>query len=201
MTSTPPVVLERFRSAAVVLAELPTDAAVYSPLSEAELLEANQLFARSQLALRGGGALIAGEIAHRSAPELGSQGLAQRSGHRTPEQFVKVTTGATGRDGTTAVRVGSLMREAAVEGEVDVVTGVVATPTQPWLSPVTEALAKRSLSIEAAEAIRSGLGSPECAVGEARLTDAASQLVNVALRLDPDALAREARAFRDELDV
>src|SRR6202012_5320765 len=81
------------------------------------------------------------------------------------------------------------------------VPGAFAAPAQPWLSPVTEALAKRSLSIEAAEAIRSGLGSPNSAVDQAQLTDAASQLVNVALRLDPDALAREARAFRDELDV
>jgi hypothetical protein len=180
---------------------LPNDVALYRAASEAALLEANQLFAISQVSLRNGGACIAGEIAHRSAPELGSQGLAQRSGHRTAEQFVKVTTGATGRDAVTAVRVGSLMREAAVEGEIDLVTGVVATPTQPWLSPVTEALQFRSISIEAAEAIRSGLGAPNSAISEAQLRDASAQLVEAAKRLDPDALAREARAFRDELDV
>src|ERR1700743_2065098 len=201
MTSTPPVVLERFRSAAVVLAELPTDAAVYSPLSEAELLEANQLFARSQVALRGGGALIAGEIAHRSAPELGSQGLAQRAGHRTPEQFVKVTTGATGRDAVTAVRVGSLMREAATEGELDVATGELSTPAQLWLSPVAEALGSRTISVEAAEAIRAGVGSPNSAITVEEVRGAAVQLCEVATRLDPDAVAREARAFRDELDI
>jgi hypothetical protein len=201
MTSTPAATLERFRAAAAVLAELPVEAAAYSALSEAQLLEANQLFASSQVALRNGGALIAGEVAHRSAPELGSQGLAQRAGHRTPEQFVKVTTGTTGRDAVTAVRVGGLMREAATAGEVNAATGEILTPTQPWLAPVTEALGTRSISIEAAEAIRAGLGSPNSAIAADRLRDAASELCRAAERLDPDALAREARAFRDELDL
>src|SRR5471030_3249417 len=162
MTSTDTQLLERYRAAVAVLTDLPNDAALYAASSESALLEANQLFATSQILLRNGGAFIAGEIAHRSAPELGSQGLAQRSGHRTPEQFIKTTNGVTGRDAVTAVRVGSLMREAAVasmeiDGEIDLATGVMATQSQPWLSPVTDALGVRSISIEAAEAIRSGL--------------------------------------------
>ena len=201
MNSTDTQLLERYSAAAAVLAELPNDVALYAAASEEALLKANMLYAQSQVSLRNGGAFIAGEIAHRSAPELGSQGLAQRSGHRTPEQLIKVTTKTTGRDAATAVRVGSLMREAAVEGEVDVITGVVATQTQPWLSPVTEALKLRSISIEAAEAIRSGLGVPNSAITEAQLTGAAIELVKAAIQLDPDSLAREARAFRDELDV
>jgi hypothetical protein len=201
MNSTDTLLLGRYRAAAAVLAGLPNDAALYAAASESALLEANQLFAVSQVSLRNGGAFIAGEIAHRSAPELGSQGLAQRSGHRTAEQFIKTTNGVTGRDAVTAVRVGALMREAAVAGEVDLATGLVATPTQPWLAPVTEALGARSISIEAAEAIRSGLGAPNSAITAEQLRDAASQLVSASGRLDPDALAREARAFRDELDV
>jgi hypothetical protein len=201
MSSTPIATLERFRAAAAVLVELPAEAAAYSALSEAQLLEVNQLFASSQVALRNGGALIAGEIAHRSAPELGSQGLAQRAGHRTPEQFVKVTTGTTGRDATTAVRVGALMREAATEGELNAATGEVAIPSQPWLSPVTEALATRTISIEAAGAIRAGLGAPNSAITIEQLRAAAGELCKAARQLDPDAVSREARAFRDELDL
>ncbi len=201
MNSTNTDLLERYRAAAAVLADLPADAALYAAATESALLEVNQLFATSQVALRNGGAFIAGEIAHRSAPELGSNGLAQRSGHRTAEQFIKSTNGVTGRDAVTAVRVGSLMREAGVEGEVDLLTGVVATPTQPWLAPVTEALGSRSISIEAADAIRTGLGTPNSAITSEQLADAARQLVDAARSLDPDALAREARAFRDELDV
>jgi hypothetical protein len=201
MDSTDTQLLERYRAAAAVLAELPTDAALYRAASETALLEANRLFATSQLSLRNGGALVAGEIAHRSAPELGSRGLAQRAGARNAEQFIKTTNGMTGRDAVTSIRVGALMREAAAEGEVDILTGVVATHTQPWLAPVTAALSSRGISIEGAEAIRSGLGVPNSAITEEQLTHAASQLVVAAERLDPDALAREVRAFRDELDV
>jgi hypothetical protein len=193
--------LERFRSAVSVLTELPTEAQAYRVLCEADLLELNQLFATSQRILRGSGALIAGEIAHRSTPELGSQGLAQRAGHRTPEQFVKITTGATGRDAVTAVKVGALMREAAMSGEIDPATGEVATSAQPWLAPVTAALTSRTISIESADAIRVGLGRPNSAITALQLEDAAVQLCEAALSLDPDALAREARAFRDELDI
>ena len=193
--------LERYRSVAAVLADLPTDPAIYAEASESVLLEINGLFARSQVALRHGGALIAGEVAHRSAPGLGSDGMAQRAGHRTAEQFVKITTGSTGRQAVTAVRVGSLMRDASVDGQVDIATGEVFTASQPWLAPVTDALRQRSISVEAAEAIRSGLGAPNSAVTTTQLLDAASELVNAAGALDPDSLARQARAFRDELDV
>ncbi|MDQ1529007.1 MAG: hypothetical protein QOH77_797 [Actinomycetota bacterium] len=200
-TSADTVTLERFRSAVSVLTELPTEAQAYRVLGETDLLELNRLFATSQRILRGSGALIAGEIAHRSTPELGSEGLAQRAGHRTPEQFIKITTGATARDAVTAVKVGELMREAALSGEVDSASGEVATPAQPWLAPVTVALLSRSISIEAADAIRVGLGSPNSAITALQLEDAATQLCEAALSLDPDALAREARAFRDELDI
>jgi hypothetical protein len=201
MTPTDTATLERFRSALSALSELPTEAKVYGALNEVDLLELNRLFAEGQRILRGSGALIAGEIAHRSAPELGSQGLAQRAGHRTPEQFVKVTTGVIGRDAVTAVKVGALMREAAVAGEVDPATGQVESPTQPWLAPVTVALGARAISIEAADAIRLGLGIPNSSIAADRLEDAAAQLCKAAITLDPDALAREARNFRDELDI
>jgi Domain of unknown function (DUF222)/HNH endonuclease len=201
MESTATPTLERFRAASAVLSALPTAASDYAGLTESDLLEANRLLAGAQVSLRNGAALIAGEIAHRSAPELGAQGLAQRAGARTAEQFIKTTNGVTGRDAVTAVRVGSLMREAAAEGSVNIHTGEVAVHTQPWLAPVTVALSSRLISIEAAEAIRSGLGAPNSVITEVQLTDAASQLVDAARSLDPDAVAREARAFRDELDI
>ncbi len=164
MNSTDTQFLERFRAAAAVLAELPCEVALYERVGEAAVVEANQLIATAQILLRNATALVAAQVARRSAPELGSQGLAQRSGHRTAEQFIKSTNGVTGRDAVTAVRVGSLMREAAVDGQVDVLTGVIATPSQPWLSPVAEALSGRTISIEAAESIRSGLGCPNSAI-------------------------------------
>jgi len=186
---------------AAAAAGLPVSATALSGLSESELLEANRLFAASQVALRCTGALIAGEIAHRSTPDLGSNGVAQRAGHRTPEQFVKIVTGLTSREAVTAVRVGNLMREAAAAGDVDLATGEVAVPSQPWLAPVAEALGQRLISVDAAEAIRAGLGSPNSAVSAAQLESAAADLCEAARSLDPDAVARQARAYRDELDL
>jgi hypothetical protein len=194
--------LGRFAAAAAVVGALPRDAGEYAALTEGELLEANRLFAKSLVALRAAGAVIAGEIAHRSAPSLGSEGLAQRAGHRTPEQFVKVVTGVTGREAVTAVRVGTLLRDAGLAGGADPVTGEVAQPpTQPWLMPVAEAVRDRVVSVDAAEAIRAGLGVPNSAVTVEQLTAAAVDLVGGARVLGPDALARQARALRDELDV
>jgi hypothetical protein len=201
MTSNGPAVLECLRSALRVLSELPTDVHEYVALDEADLLESNRLFADALLVLRGAGALIAGEVHHRSMPQLGSRGLAQRSGHRTPEQFIKITTGSTAREAVTAVRVGVLLREAATAGEADAVTGEIADAAQPWLGPVAATVQSRAISIEAAEAIRAGLGVPNAAVDAEQLEDAARQLCVSALRLDPDSLSRQARAFRDELDL
>jgi hypothetical protein len=193
--------LERYRSAVAVLSELPANIAVYRLMTEPDLLELNQLHATALRIVGSSGALIAGEIAYRSAPSLGSRGLAQRAGHRTPEQFIKITTGSTGRDATTAVKVGVIMREAATAGEVDPATGQVLAPSRPWLAPVTAALVAREISAQSAEVICVGLGSPNSAVSAEQLLHAATELCKAARSLDTDALAREARAFRDELDI
>lgn len=191
--------LGRFAAATAVVGALPRDAGEYAALTEGELLEANRLFAESLVALRAAGAVIAGEIAHRSAPSLGSQGLAQRAGHRTPEQFVKVVTGVTGREAVTAVRVGAMMRDADAGVAPD--PGDAALPVHSWLAPVTEALRAGCISVDAAEAIRAALGSPNSAVTALQLTAASTDLVEAARVLDPDALAKRARVLRDELDV
>src|ERR1700759_4948241 len=125
MDSTGTSTLEGYRAALGALSQIPVAATEYRALNEFDLLELNGIAAECRRILGGGAALIAGEIARRSAPEFGSQGLAQRSGHRTAEQFIKVTTGATGRDAVTAVRVGALLIEAANAGEVELATGEI----------------------------------------------------------------------------
>ena len=193
--------VELYRAAVEAVEALPVDISAYQELSEAALLEVNLLAAAASKGLGGSKALIAGEIAHRSAPELGLQGLAQRSGHRTPTQFMVATNGVTGREAVIAVRVGTLAREAATAGQVDRATGEVAVPSQPWLAPVAAALAARALSVEGAEAIRAGLGEPTTAVPADALRTAASRLCRDGAALPPDRLFRAAREARDELDV
>jgi hypothetical protein len=183
------------------LASVPATVDAYRALTDAELPAAASSVSHDRDSLATVSALLAGEVAHRSRPELGSQGLAQRTGYRTAEEFVKVTTRASGRDAVQAVKAGTLLAEAADDGTVDPLTGEVAAPTQPWLAPVAAALAAGELSLSAADAIRSGLGSPNSAVNVQQLRDAASRLCVAARSLDPDRLARRAREARTELDA
>ena len=144
-------------------------------------------------------AVLAAEVARRSAPELGQRGLAQRSGHRTPEVLVRAATGSTIREAAVAVRIGSIMREN--DNIADATTGVIPDSTYPWLAPVGHAVATGTVSVAAAEAIRAGLGSPADGVTVEALTGAAAVLALEATRLDPDRLLRRAREMRDDLDT
>jgi hypothetical protein len=195
-------------SAVAALRVVSTDVTDFRALDEATLLCLNKLSAEAARLSQTQSALIAGEIARRSAPELGSQGLAQRAGHRTAEQFVKITTGSTGRTAMTAVRAGVLLGEMADEGSVDLATGEVSTPRQPWLRDVGAALRAGAISIEAADAIGYGLGDPNSAVTSEQLTELAAELVSAARArpdgsagLDVDHLLKEARGRREELDL
>lgn len=143
-------------------------------------------------------AVFAGELARRSAPELGHAGLAQRTGHRTPEALVRATTGSTSRDANSAVRAGRLVHDAA--GLPDPETGEVPFPAQPWLGPVGIALVAGSITVADAESIRSGLGDPTADISASLLRDAAARLVQRAGEIDSDRLYREARSLRDEID-
>ena len=180
----------QLEAAAAALAVVPTDVASFTSLTDASLLDLTRLSARVQRAASTTAALIAGEVARRSAPELGHAGLAQAAGYRTPEHLIRVTTGSTARDAATAVHVGKLAHDAAAPA-----------PQQPWLAPVGAALVADELSVAAAESITNGLGSPSTAVGAAELAAAAIQLCAEAPSLDADLLYRRARELRDELDA
>jgi len=117
-------------------------------------------------------AAVAAEVARRSAPSLGSAGLAQSTGHRTPQELLRVTTGTTAREAFTAVRVGLL------------------PTTHPWVPVMANPAAADSLA--------TGLGLPTASVTAAQLAEAAAALA--AEGLDADRLLRRAREIRDELD-
>lgn len=72
--------------------------------SDDELLSVTRYGAEERRLVDAVCAVAAGEIARRSAPDLGSTGLAQRTGHRTAQELVRVTTGSTARDTATSVR-------------------------------------------------------------------------------------------------
>ena len=177
-------------AAIAAVSRVSTIAADYRALDDATLLELNRLSSVERQLVESHALVIAGEIAHRSAPALGHSGLAQRNGYRTPEELVRVSTRSTARDASVTVRVGLLARDAQLE----------PAPDRPWLGAVTQALAEGSLPIHSADAIQSGLGEPTASLPISLLMDAAAQLVAEAATLDPDRLFRRARQLRDELD-
>ena len=123
--------------------------------------------------------LGAGEVARRSGPEFGLAGFAQRAGHRTVEEFLRVETGVTGRDAAVSTRVGALVGAGGVLGDA-ILSGLV--------------------SVAAADAIQAGLGAPTVGVPSELLEQATERLCDEAETLDPDRLQRRAREVRDELD-
>jgi len=124
--------------------------------------------------------LLAGEIARRSRGELGHSGLAQRTGHRTADELVRVTTGTRLADARVAVRVGSSIVESG---------------------PLTRAVLDGRVSVAVADAIQVGLGVAGSGVNETTLAAAAEELADRVAGLDADRVGLEARAVRDELDA
>ncbi|MEP6843076.1 MAG: DUF222 domain-containing protein, partial [Pseudolysinimonas sp.] len=152
-------------------------------VADSHLLELVAASAANERIARAHSAVLAGEVARRSAPELGHDGLAQRSGHRTPQRLLQATTGATARDAAVTLRVGSLAH------------------THPWLESVARAVESHQVSTDAADAIRSGLGTPTENVTAPALAAVARQLLGECDSLDADRVFALAREARDELDA
>jgi len=176
------------------------EVADFQAADDTELVALSKLAAREKQLAEAHLALIAGEIAARSGRELGHSGLAQREGFRNASELLKVTTGSSGREATTAVRVGTLVREAATSGSVDPASGELFEAAEPWLACVATAVAAGTLSVGAADAIRTGLGTPTDNVSADTLASAAADLCTVAVSLDVDRLLKRARELRDDLD-
>jgi hypothetical protein len=154
-----------------------------SSVDDAQLLRLVAASALNERTARAHSAMLAGELTRRSAPELGHDGLAQRSGWRTPQRLLQATTGGTSRDAAQAVRVGGLAE------------------SHPWLEGVAREVASGRVSTDAADAIRAGLGAPTDDVPAAVLADAAARLADSAGEHDADRLFQLARDARDELDA
>ena len=161
-----------------------------SEVTDAQLVEVQQVYGRIRRAADVGLAHCAGIVAHRSRPELGYDGLAQRTGARTPEQLVQQVTGVSRREAGTLVRVGALMDAAtALPG---------ALPVSTWLLAINDAVAARTLSTGAADVIRGALTGVDAT--DDVLLDGANGLLRDAATLSEEKLAARARQVRDRLD-
>lgn len=180
-----------YETAAAALGAISMDAVAYTVLTDTSLLALARRGAELERSARARAALIAGELARRSAPSLGHSGLAATAGFRTPAELVQSATGGSVRDAAVAVRVGLLAHSAAG----------TAVDTRPWLAVVGAAVVSDALGVDFAESISNGLGAPSNSVTADELGAAASQLCTEAASLDADRLFRRARELRDELDA
>jgi len=163
----------------VAAAELLEILPAYGALDDTALLEAqNALGHLTRLAARHGAAL-AGELARRSTAELGYSGLAQASGHRTPQALIQVMTGISAPEAAQLVAVGSL-------------------PTE---SPLARGVALGDLSVPAADAIRRGLGVADAGTSGETLDAVATDLVSRASGFTPEQLYRAAADARNRIDA
>ncbi len=168
-------------------------------LRDQELLDAQRSIAEVRRRLDTLGASVAGEIAHRSRRELGHSGLAQSHGQRTAEGLIAQVTGGSTRDARTLVKAGELLPTPTPRPE--------APPVLAWLAVIGDAVGRAVISVEAAEVIRTRLGSTlRAGVDGAgpsleQLEQAARDLVAVAPQLTIEDLARRASRTRDELDL
>ncbi|MEO5535334.1 MAG: DUF222 domain-containing protein [Pseudolysinimonas sp.] len=154
-----------------------------SRVSDLQLFELLEAYAATGRLVDAGKLTLAAEVARRSDRTLGYDGLAQRTGDRTPEALVSRLTGASGSDARQLVTV-----------------GVLVDAPDPWLTDVATAARTGDLSVGAASGIATGLGRPSAAVSADDLLDAAKLLVAEAGTLPPEKMLRRARELRDDLD-
>lgn len=200
-----------------------------------ELIDGQRSIAEARRRLDALAAAVAGEIAYRSRRELGHGGLAQSRGQRTAEGLISQLGGTSAREARTLVKAGELLqaerevRSEDLAGSTGALGGPKAgTPAAPrWLALLGEAVGRASISVEAADIIRTRLGaaangrtaSPEgtpdqsdgqgaggaadegAEAYEAALADAAQLLVTEAPGLTIEQLALRASRARDELDL
>jgi hypothetical protein len=154
-----------------------------SRADDSELIDVMREWAQARRTVDAGLATLAGVVAARSTLELGYNGLAQRSGARTADALVSQLTGTSGPEARSITAVGTMMSDPAA-----------------WLGEVATRVTAGELSVGAAAAIQSGLGSPSPTVAADDLADAAHSLLETAGSLPPEKVARQARELRDELD-
>ncbi|TFC93575.1 DUF222 domain-containing protein, partial [Cryobacterium sp. TmT3-12] len=198
------------RQATDAVARLGASCADYEALADAQVLAGQKQIAAARRLLETRSAWMAATIARRSRPELGHSGLAAQQGFVSPEALIQKVTGSTRNDVYKLVAVGTMMAEtevadklieAALESpgsDAGLVEAFVAKV--PWQAPIARAVTAGTLSVDAAESIRAGLGQIDAAVTAKKLGDALESLLAEVASLNADEVFKRARHLRDRLD-
>ena len=124
--------------------------------------------------------------------------------------MIQKWTGASKGDAYKLVAVGTMMADAAAaekqvemalqspDAEASDVAEFVAQV--PWQAPIARAVVAGTLSVDAAESIRAGLGQIDAAVTSDKLAEALESLLAEARSLTADQVLKRARRMRDRLD-
>jgi hypothetical protein len=179
----------------VSVAFMPPPSSVLGRLADLELLTAQKEVAEIRRRTDAFAAALTREAAYRSRPALGHDGLAARLGSPNVENLVQKVTGATLGEARSLVKVATLLPVDDGDERPD----AVATPT--WLVAVGSAVAEGRLSIEAAAAIRTGVGVESEAVSAGDLAGAVAVLLREAPGITVERLGVRARELRAELDL
>ena len=150
-------------------------------LSDSELIAVHERYCRMRRMLDADQTALAAEIARRSRPELGSEGLAKTQGYRNPTALIAATGGTSTGDAARLVKVG----EATAPRQL--LSGQTAPARHPH---VAEALAGGSLTERAAGAIIAPAGPGRVPRRTRRLDVAEKTLVAQAPGLTMDQLNR-----------
>ncbi len=209
MTTSAALFADALGAARGAVADIPDAVVAVKDLPDDALLSTQRSLSELRRIIDARSSLVAGEVAFRSRSELGYTGLAQKEGFQTAEKLVQATTGSTRRDASTLVTAGTLVHESLLLEAVDPATGEAPdgfVVREPWLAAIGAAVAAGTLSVDAARAIKSGLGEPSvddtgAGVSAEDLAVAAARLLSEAERLNADKLFRLARQLRDELDA
>ena len=131
----------------VVLGEGAFTSEIADRLSEDDLLEVIRQATERARRYEVDSLIATAAVARRSARELGYDGLAQKRGDRTPATLVELLAGVSGADARKRVRVAELVTTASPQ-------------ITPWLIECAEAVRAGTVSMDAADVIRTGLGEP-----------------------------------------
>jgi Domain of unknown function (DUF222) len=178
---------EALVGSAAAVAALGSCAADLSILDDDSVLAGMTLLRDHRRALQGYELALAAEIARRSHHALGYDGLARSRGSGTPAMFIQSMTGSSIEEAEKLARLGQ---------------SVVDAETSPHdQTSVTAAAASGSISLDAADAIRRGIGQPDDAVTAAQLSELADELIARADAMTPESLLKAARRARNDLDL
>lgn len=159
------------------------------------LLQAQRAVSEAQRQLDRHKAWIAAAIARKSSRELGQTGLAQSQGFVSPEALIQSVAGVSRAEAAKLIGVGAMLSEA----DASPITPSFV-PAAGWQRPIAAAMERGALSLDGAEAIRRGVGSPDEVITSDLLGAAVEQVIAGSRDKSVEQLHRDARQARTDLD-